>query len=206
MRILLVAAACILSLNASAQFWRSKPKPRWPALSQVSTFSIADTVIKRLPIKIAVQQRPFNPAYNFDLVERAIMKEAKHNMHYGVYALAGDNFSELARWYLLKNRFSEAKWYLLQSIALSRSLNDAPHTVNYLLALADIKLAIGENTLAKGDMLEARTIARKSDMQASIADIDKRMTQLLAAKTLAAKPTLRYSEEVEAASRRGELR
>lgn len=205
MRILLVAAACILSLNATAQFWRSKPKPRWPALSQVSTFSTADTVVKRAPIKITLEQIPFSASYNFDLVEKSIMKEAKHNMHYRVFSVASYNFSELARWYMLKNRFSEAKWYLLQSIALSKSQIDAPSTIENLLALADIKIAIGETVLAKNDMSEARVIALSNGMQTSVIDIDKRITQLLTAKALAAKPTLRYSEEVEAATRRGEL-
>lgn len=205
MRIFLVAAACILSLNATAQFWRSKPKPRWPALSQVSTFSIADTVVKRSPIKISVEQTQLNVPYNFDLVEKAILKEAKHNMHYRIFAVASYNFSELAHWYMLKNRFSEAKWYLLQSIALSKSLDDAPRTVEGLLALADIKMAIGENVLAKNDLAEARTIARSNNLQASVTDIDKRIVQILTAKALALKPTLRYSDDVEAASRKGEL-
>ena len=55
------------------------------------------------------------------------MHSAQHNMSEGIFTDASYNFSDLARIYILQNRLSEAKWYLLQSNNISRRQRDDKH-------------------------------------------------------------------------------
>jgi len=139
------------------------------------------------------------PLFDYDKVEQAMLKEAKRNMRYRVYQEACYNFTDLAGLYLLHNRFSEAKWYLLQSIALSH--NNKLKLAN-LLTLAGIKTDLGETLLAKKDLQQARTLANAYGLSADVTEIDKRLAALITNKPLAVKPQLRYAEPVEAAARK----
>ena len=137
--------------------------------------------------------------FDFDKEEQAMLKEAKRNMRYRVYDQASYNFSDLAGLYLLHNRFSEAKWYLLQSNALSRNVK---LTLSNLLTLAGIKTDLGDLSLAKLDLQEARSLANANGYKADVAEIDKRIITLNNSKPQAIKPELRYSDAVEAANRK----
>ncbi|PJJ80241.1 hypothetical protein [Mucilaginibacter auburnensis] len=197
MRFYLLIACCAISLNTSAQFW--KKKVRYPAIAQVPAFvapafNLAHTNVKSLPLlnfKLPV-------VFDFDKVEQAVMKQAKHNMRFRVYQEAGYNFSDLAKLYLLHNRYSEAKWYLLQSNALT---HDTKLLLGNLLVLAGIKTDLGEVALAKTDLQQARALAANSGLKADVAEIDKRLLLLNNQKAVTVKPELRYSEAVEAAAR-----
>lgn len=139
------------------------------------------------------------PVFDFDKEEQAILKLAKHNMRYREYQEASVNFTDLAGLYLLHNRFSEAKWYLLQSISLS---HDAKLKLSNLLTLAGIKTDLGEVLMAKTDLQEARILANTNGLTADVIEIDKRLVALSNSKPLIIKPELRYSEAVEAAARK----
>jgi hypothetical protein len=103
--------------------------------------------------------------------------------------------------YLLQNRFSEAKWYLLQSNTISREQNDDKHTIANLINLAIIKSAIGELPLAKIDLQEAHDLAVAKGFQSDVDNIEKRMHDLQLIKTSAPKAELRYAEAVEVSNK-----
>ncbi len=198
MRFYLLIACCAISLNTSAQFW--KKKVRYPAIAQVPAF--AAPTLKFTTISIAsLPLSKFNSpiVFDFDKVEQTMLKLAKHNMRYRVYQEAGYNFSSLAGLYLMRNRFSEAKWYLLQSNALT---HDKKLMLANLLTLAGIKTDLGEIALAKTDLQEARVIAANYGSKADVANVDQHLLALANKKTLTVKPELRYSEAVEAEQRK----
>jgi len=123
-------------------------------------------------------------------------------MRYREYQQASYSFTDLAGLYLLHNRFSEAKWYLLQSISLS---HNAKLKLANLLTLAGIKTDLGEMALAKTDLQAARILANTNGFNADVVEIDKRLIALSTSKPMIVKPELRYSEAVEAAARKKAL-
>ena len=199
MRFFLLLACCGISLNTSAQFW--KKKVRFPALELAESSPIPQFATPLPAVKSNVSDIKFisPPVFDFDREEQAMLKKAKHSMRYRAYQEASYNFTDLAAIYLLHNRFSEAKWYLLQSISLS---HDAKLKLANLLTLAGIKTDLGELTLAKTDLQQARILANANGLKADVIDIDKRLVALSASKPLIIKPELRYSEAVEAAARK----
>ncbi len=138
--------------------------------------------------------------YNLEAAEEVVLKEAKHNMRYRQYNLASYNFSELAALYLQQNRFSEAKWYLLQSNAIARQDQNIRHVLDNLAVLAEIKTSIGEAQLAMVDLQEAHDIATAKGMQTDLVSIDKKIKYLQTNKIAAVKAELRYAEAVEIAN------
>jgi hypothetical protein len=200
MRFFLLLACCAISLNTSSQFWKKKVV-RFPALEVAEGLPMPQFATPPLVVKNNVSYKKFiaPPVFDFDKEEQAMLKMAKHNMRYRAYQDASYNFTDLASIYLLHNRFSEAKWYLLQSISLSR---DAKLKLANLLTLAGIKTDLGELILAKTDLQEARILANANGLKADIIEIDKRLVALSISKPLVIKPELRYSEAVEAAARK----
>ncbi|MES2378516.1 MAG: hypothetical protein V4553_18130 [Bacteroidota bacterium] len=201
MRFTFLLAFCILSLSASAQFWRRKPKAPQPELEAVQpALSITNTI----PVSIAANNLPAlqltRSVYQLEIAEEAMLKEAKHNMRFRVYNQASYNFSDLAALYLQQNRFSEAKWYLLQSNTIARQAENTRHLLDNLLILADIKTTIGETVLAMVDLQEAHDIATTKGMLTDLTAIDKKIKYLQTNKLIAAKVALRYADAVEIAN------
>ncbi|GAA4101868.1 hypothetical protein GCM10022392_28490 [Mucilaginibacter panaciglaebae] len=152
-----------------------------------------------LPAKLEKVKLP-RSVYNLEVEEEVVLKQAKHNMRFRVYDLASYNFSDLAALYLHQNRFSEAKWYLLQSNTIAKQAGNTRHVLDNLYLLADIKNAIGEQLLALTDLLEAHDLAVAKGMQTDVALIDKKVKFLQTNKIVAVKAELRYAEAVEAAA------
>ena len=70
------------------------------------------------------------------------------------------SFDVLGHIYKEQKRFSEAKWFYIQANTLSRELNDTAATINSLINMSLVKLAIGDKTLAKRDFAEADFLAQ----------------------------------------------
>ena len=70
-------------------------------------------------------------------------------------------FDHLARIYHEQKRYTQAKWFVLQSNGISRAFNDSPGIIASLLELASIKREIQDYTLAMRDLDEALSIAAK---------------------------------------------
>lgn len=64
-------------------------------------------------------------------------------------------FNSLAKVYRSQRKYSQAKWFILQSNTLSRAKNDVPNIMSSLIELANIKMDIKDYSLAMRDLNEA---------------------------------------------------
>jgi len=180
----------------SAQWYKYNPFRKHTRYAQIAL--LKDHSIKKLPVahipkdKITYALIERTP-YSMYLMEASVIKTAQHNMRFRVYNSASYNFSDLAQMYLKQNRLSEAKWYLLQSLQISRQQNDNRHTITNLINLAAVKTGYGDFPQAKQDLIEARNIASSMGLTMDVAAVDKQMRYLEENKTRL-KTEIRYAE------------
>ena len=197
MRITLLIICCLFSFSASAQWYKLdfKKHERYPEIERTNINSISHIkirpVLKPGKVKNIVLNRS---AYSLEAAENLVMRDAQHNMRFRVYNDASYNFSELAKLYIQQNRYSEAKWYLLQSNIISRQQNDDKHTIDNLIALAMIKSDLGDYAQAQQDLTEAHDMAAFRGFTADVATIEKKMTYIKLNKNNAPKTDTRYAE------------
>jgi tetratricopeptide (TPR) repeat protein len=70
-------------------------------------------------------------------------------------------FDNLAKVYHAQKKYAQAKWFILQSNTLSRTINDNQNIIISLLELASIKSDIKDYSLAMRDLNEALTLSSK---------------------------------------------
>ncbi len=90
-----------------------------------------------------------NEAINYTML--ALHGYSKYNDTLGMRTC----FNYLTKAYRAQKKFSQAKWFILQSNTISRKLNDKPNIIISLLDLAAIKMDIKDNSLAMRDLNEA---------------------------------------------------
>ena len=90
-----------------------------------------------------------NQALNFTML--ALHGYSKYNDSVGLMI----SFNNLARVYRSQRKFSQAKWFILQSNTLSREKNDHANIIASLTELAAIKMDIKDYSLAMRDLDEA---------------------------------------------------
>lgn len=95
------------------------------------------------------QLRYQNSAISYTLL--AIHEYSTYNDSVGLR----DSYTNLSKVYYSQKKYTEAKWFILQSNTMSRARNDTPHIISSLLTLATIKSDIKDYTLAMGDLNEA---------------------------------------------------
>lgn len=195
MKILLAVFISFFSLNASAQwytrlsFWK-KPE-RFPQI----ILTVNKTETKLLS---NASFNNFNTAlcrskYSIDAEEAYHMKNLRRSMRYGQDSMRVQ-FDHLASFYFLQNRFSEAKWYMLQSNAISRHHKNYSQIVGSLLALADIKSSLGDFKQADADLSEAKTIASSHSLMPALQKIEEHSKQNQLNKEIGFKAENRYSD------------
>jgi len=81
------------------------------------------------------------------------------------------SFDNLARVYRSEKKFSQAKWFILQSNTLSRAKNDVPNIISSLLELSLIKTDIKDYKLAMRDLNEALTLSSANHLPKTEADV-----------------------------------
>lgn len=200
MRFILLVIFCSLSLSVSAQWYKYNPFKKHTRYPQIAL--LKDHSMKRLPVahiantRITYAKLERTP-YALLLMEASVMKTAQHNMRFRVYNSASYNFSDLAQMYLKQNRLSEAKWYLLQSLQISRQQNDNRHTITNLINLAAVKTGYGDFSQAKQDLVEARGLASSLGLTMDVAAVDKQMRYLEENKNTL-KTEIRYAETADA--------
>jgi hypothetical protein len=201
MRFILLLALCTLSITASAQFWQKKDKARYPQLNEANytsatTISAATKVFTPNVVEYTLNKR----SYSLDIAEAIFLKEVKHHMRYREYTTASTAFNTLANLYMVAKRFSEAKWFLLQSNAIAKRENNDKLTIINLLDLATIKAAMGELALARTDLKEAHDLANLKGMSTDLAEIDQltREIELKNGSASFAKTEVKYAAAVEA--------
>jgi hypothetical protein len=198
MRYILLVFITTLSFSASAQWWRLDLKLKKHERFQLID-SVTDNSIARLPmgtlnlpkIKGLFLDRSED---SFQAAEDIVMKTAQHNMRFRIYADASYNFSDLAHLYIQQCRFSEAKWYLLQSNNISRQQNDDKHTVENLIDLATVKVYICDYAQAQQDLNEAHDIASLKGLQECFPEIEQMLQYLKQSKQPLVKPVFRYAD------------
>jgi len=120
-----------------------------PLYTQIAaTYLNYDTVSSKKK-KLAYQ----NNAINYTL--QAIHYYSRYNDTTGLRI----SFDNLATVYRSQKKFSQAKWFILQSNTLSRAKNDVPNIISSLLELALIKTDIKDYKLAMRDLNEALTLS-----------------------------------------------
>ena len=199
MKVILFFLCCSLSVPASAQWYRIDLKlikhERFPLIQQASKRSIANfPVITITKPKVVYTVKFARSDYSYEAAEKVVMKAAQHNMRFREYNDASYNFSELAKLYILQNRYSEAMWYLLQSNKISREQDDEKHTIDNLIDLATVKSGLGEYLLAQQDLTEAHDIAFYKGFLADVTRVEKKMQVVKQDSLLPPKSDLRYAE------------
>ena len=81
------------------------------------------------------------------------------------------SFDALAKVYLAQKKYSQAKWFTLQSNTLSRIKKDVPNTIASLIVLATVKGDIADYDLAAKDLNEALQIAQANHMKKAESEI-----------------------------------
>lgn len=198
MRIILLGFLMAIGMSASAQWLSFKKHERFPQLPQAiapALTNVARPVNKNKPRFISVIQRS---DYDLEKEEAIVMKTAQHNMRFRVYDEASYNFSDLAQLYLLQNRYSEAKWFFLQSNNLSRQQNNDKLTIANLISLAGIKAAIGDNKLAEQDLAEARQMATSHNWAFETAQVSEKL-KYIQSHRVTTRVELRYASSLPVA-------
>ncbi len=80
-------------------------------------------------------------------------------------------YDRLARVYRDQRKFTQAKWFILQSNTMARAQGDVPNITKSLITLAGIKMDIKDFDLAErdlGEALELSSVNRFSDYQADV--------------------------------------
>ncbi|AYL98483.1 tetratricopeptide repeat protein [Mucilaginibacter celer] len=201
MRYFLLLILCTVGLNASAQWYKYNPfrkHTRYPQVDEPVNHSVA-----KLPgasfakVKIPPTTIEHTP-YVMAMIEASVMKTAQHNMRFHVYNAASYNFSDLAQMYMKQKRLAEAKWFLLQSITISRQQNDDRHTIANLMDLATVKADYGDYEQAKKDLAEARQLAVNKGLTYDLAQVEKKTRYLQDTKFKPLQSVSRFPETAEA--------
>ncbi|MEO6523440.1 MAG: hypothetical protein ABIN91_17280 [Mucilaginibacter sp.] len=89
-----------------------------------------------------------------------------------------NNFNCLSSAYFIQHQYTQAKWFALQSLYISRNRKDVAAMINSLMQLASIKVAIKDYKMAEKDFNEAIVLSKyKNDVQRQI-DIEKCLATL----------------------------
>ena len=205
MKFILFIIVSSVTFSASAQWYRvdlklkKKQYERYPLIVEAP---LTRSIVERLPVTefSAATIRPVHlgrSRYSYEAAEKSVIRTVQHNMSAGSYSVASYNFSDLAHLYIQERRFSEAKWYLLQSIDISRRENDHKHTVSNLIDLAMIKANIGDYKLAQRDLSEAQEIANLKGFGDELAEIDSIIKDIKENRFSTAKSALNIAESAQ---------
>ncbi|MES2266186.1 MAG: hypothetical protein V4520_05480 [Bacteroidota bacterium] len=77
-----------------------------------------------------------------------------------------NSFDDLARVYIAQRKFSQAKWFTLQSNKISRQVKDIPNIISSLVKLSAIKMELKEYKMAMRDLDEASRWSSANNMPA----------------------------------------
>jgi tetratricopeptide (TPR) repeat protein len=117
---------------------------------------------------------------NFQEAEAMVLKKALPLLYYKLNDKLGaiKCYDQLAFIYQNQKRFSEAKWFFIQSNILARKIDHPVSIVNSLINLAHVKMAIGDWQLALDDIKEAEKLAVKNHYQFQLIEIKKDLSEL----------------------------
>ncbi|GAB3922996.1 hypothetical protein GCM10028827_08880 [Mucilaginibacter myungsuensis] len=126
---------------------------------------------------LALQPLPMSDR-ELEVAQSYTMKAAQHSMRYRIYGQASYQFGLLADLYVRQSRYSEAKWYFLQSTNLARRQSDHKLILANLIKLAMLKYEIGDFALANQDLLDARNMASSKGWLIDLIEIEKKLNYI----------------------------
>jgi hypothetical protein len=194
---LLFVLLLTISCSASAQWYNInisnfsfKKHLRFAQIAEVKNNPLKRLTITKFTHKSIIPKLTFTGDNDFEL------EAAEHHMRFREYDEASYEFTDLAELYIKQNRFSEAKWYLLQSNAITRPQADDMHTITNLMDLAMVKANIGELLQSQQDLDEAHGLAMAKGWIAKVTDIEKEQQFIKINKTASSpKMELRYASD-----------
>jgi len=210
MKFILLIFFAAIATTASAQWYNvssllKKKAVRTPAVEMVPGHYVAKINFDKRPPRPKIRPVIIDRSdYSLEAAEAVVMKEAQHNMRFRVYNDASYNFSELAHMYVKQNRYSEAKWYLLQSNNISREENDDKHTIQNLIDLATIKANMGDVELALQDLVEAHDLAVARSLNQFLETIDLAQQFIRQTKQPKIRPALIYADDAQNTGKDGQ--
>jgi tetratricopeptide (TPR) repeat protein len=83
------------------------------------------------------------------------------------------SFDHLVKVYMSQKKYSQAKWFILQSNSLSRAKNDPVNIIASLITLSTIKSEQKDYTLAMGDLNEALQISQANHYKKTESEVLK---------------------------------
>jgi len=92
--------------------------------------------------------------YQNEAINYTIMAMRNYSKYYDTVGMR-NSFDNLVKVYRAQKKFSQAKWFVLQSNTLSRAMHDVQNIISSLLQLAAIKADIKDYSLAMRDLNEA---------------------------------------------------
>lgn len=115
--------------------------------------------------------------------EALIMKKALPLYYYKLQNKIGAMkcYDQLAEIYALQKRYSEAKWFNIQSNMLARKINNPAGIINSLINLAHVKMSIGDNQLALRDLKEAEQLSVSIKYKSKLAEIKNGLSRVYTA-------------------------
>ena len=196
MKILYTLFIGLFSLQASAQFyvkipWQKKHE-RFPALGLLQEKTPPPALIYNTSFS-TFKTDLGRSRYSIDAEEAMCMRNLRHSMRYGQAAMR-IQFDSLASFYFRQNRFSEAKWYLLRSNAISRQQKNYEGIIGSLVVLADVKSNLGDFKQADEDLLEAKNIASLHSLTPNLLLIEQHTKQIKLNKDGGVKVENHYAE------------
>lgn len=117
---------------------------------------------------------------NFTEAETLVLRKALPLYYYGLKDKIGTIrcYDQLADNYHQQRKFTQAKWFYIQSNMLARKINDPLEIVNSLINLAHVKMSIGDYQLALMDYKEAEQLSVKNrytnkliELKSDLADV-----------------------------------
>ncbi len=119
----------------------------------------------------------------FKDAEVIIMDKALPLFAYKIHDKIGlmRSYDQLAEIFHLQKRFSEAKWFYIQSNMVARKLNNSTGIVNSLVSLGHVKMSIGDHQLALTDFREAEKLSISNKYKFKLAEIKGDLSKVYAA-------------------------
>ncbi|HQS51198.1 MAG: hypothetical protein B7X86_04215 [Sphingobacteriales bacterium 17-39-43] len=117
---------------------------------------------------------------NFTEAESLVLRKALPLYYYGLKDKIGTIrcYDQLADTYHQQKKFTQAKWFYIQSNMLARKINNPLEIVNSLINLAHVKMSIGDYQLALMDYKEAEQLSVKNrytnkliELKSNLADV-----------------------------------
>lgn len=117
---------------------------------------------------------------NFTEAESLVLRKALPLYYYGLKDKTGTIrcYDQLADTYHQQKKFTQAKWFYIQSNMLARKINNPLEIVNSLINLAHVKMSIGDYQLALLDYKEAEQLSVKNrytnkliELKSDLADV-----------------------------------